>query len=49
MMKVYFKDGTTTILSIDYCSIVARDSRVIKAVDLRRNIVLFDRTPKQEG
>lgn len=49
MMEVYFKDGTTTTLSIDYCSIVARDPRVVKAVDLRRDRVLFDRTPKQEG
>lgn len=49
MMLVYFKDGTTTYLGIDWCSVVYANPRVVKAIDLRRNIVLFDRTPKQEG
>ena len=49
MMLVYFKDGSTATLNLDYYGMVKRDARVVKAVDLRRNLVLFDRTPKQEG
>ena len=49
MMLVYFKDGSTTTLGIDYCSVVYADRRVVKAIDLRRNIVLFDKTKRKSG
>ena len=43
-MTVYFKDGTTTILGIDYCSIVYKDKRVVKAINNKTKEVIFDKS-----
>ena len=44
VMEVTFKDGSTTYLHRSYLSVVYNDHRVVKAVDLDRKVVYFDRS-----
>ena len=46
MMRVTFKDGSTTILHRSYLSVVYNDHRVVKAEDLERKLVYFDRSAR---